>query len=134
MKKFNKSKVSILFVEEDETARLFVSTRLEVWGYRAESVSTIRDAVKIAEKEKFDLILLDWYYKDGTGLELCEMIRSFDTETPILFYTGVALDAKLEKAKRAGARGFIGKPIEMDEFIEAVDKHIQDHNFLGKDY
>lgn len=132
MKKFSKSKVRILFVEEDESARWDVSTRLEVWGFEVKSASSMGDAAKLVEKEKYDLILLDWYYNDATGIELCKAIRSFDTQTPILFYTGVALEAKLERAREAGAQGFINKPIEKDEFIEMVERYINNEKVIGK--
>lgn len=132
MKRYRRSKARILFVEDDEFARTLVSTKLEVWGYKPESASTMSDAVKLIENGKYDLILLDWYFEDGTGIELCEMIRSFDTETPILFYTGVSLEAKLEKARKAGAQGFIGKPIEMDDFVKAVRKYVHKHKVPGK--
>jgi DNA-binding response OmpR family regulator len=117
LKKVKESKVCVLFVEEDERTRVEVSTRLEVWGYEPELASTMNEALKLVQQRKYGLILLDWYYKDGTGIGLCEAIRSFDIQTPILFYTGVSLEPKLERARKAGAQGFISKPIGKDEFI-----------------
>src|SRR5882724_5210802 len=35
-----------------------------------------------AATEKFDVILADYYLPDGTGLELCLVIRAFDPNTP----------------------------------------------------
>ena len=48
---------------------------------------SMADAIKAATAEKFDLYIVDYYLPDGTGLELCLMLRAFDKETPILFST-----------------------------------------------
>jgi DNA-binding response OmpR family regulator len=128
LKKVKESKVCVLFVEDDEYARAEVSTRLEVWGYEPESASTMNEAMRLAKERKYDLILLDWYYRDGTGIGLCEAIRSFDAQTPILFYTGVALWQKLQRVKNAGGQGFISKPIEKDEFIKTVKVYIPEQS------
>jgi CheY-like chemotaxis protein len=48
------------------------------------------EAINLATKEKFDLYLMDSHLPDGTGLELCLLIKNFDTETPILFVTGTS--------------------------------------------
>jgi CheY-like chemotaxis protein len=48
------------------------------------------EALRKATGGLFDLYLLDYYLPDGTGLELCLLIRDFDGSTPVLFVTDVA--------------------------------------------
>jgi CheY-like chemotaxis protein len=61
-----------------------------------------------AATEKFDLILIDYYLPDGTGLELCVLIRAFDPHTPILLVTGTH-SITHEQVLAVGGQGVIRK-------------------------
>jgi DNA-binding response OmpR family regulator len=114
----------VLFVEDDQETLNIVGMMLGLSGYEAISASTVKDGIKFAKDGKLDLILLDWYFRDGTGIELCQTIRSFDAETPIFFYTGVALEAKLKNAQAAGAQGFLIKPIDFEKLLETITEYV----------
>jgi CheY-like chemotaxis protein len=72
------------------------------------SAHSMADAILLATKEKFDLYLLDYHLPDGTGLELCLLLRSFDAATPILFMTGTSSMTE-SQAITAGANGLVKK-------------------------
>ena len=61
-----------------------------------------------AATEKFDLILADYYLPDGTGLELCVLIRAFDPHTPILLVTATHTITH-EQVIAVGGQGVIRK-------------------------
>lgn len=48
-------------------------------------------------------------FPDGTGKELCQKIREFDTETPIVFFSG-SHTIKQQEAVSCGAQVFVMKP------------------------
>lgn len=75
------------------------------------SAYSMADAVKQATAEKFDLYILDYHLPDGTGLELCLMLRAFDQDTPMLFATSSSSITEAQVIT-AGANGLIrkGKP------------------------
>ena len=66
------------------------------------------DAVKRATAERYDLYLLDYHLPDGTGLEPCLMLRTFDRDIPILFATATSSITEAQVI-RAGAQGLIRK-------------------------
>jgi CheY-like chemotaxis protein len=66
------------------------------------------DAVKRATAERFDLYVLDYHLPDGTGLELCLMLRAFDRDTPMLFATATSSITE-EQVVTAGAQGLVRK-------------------------
>lgn len=72
------------------------------------SAHSMAEAVALATKEKFDLYLLDYHLPDGTGLELCLLLRGFDAKTPILFMTGTSSISEAQ-AINAGADGLVKK-------------------------
>ena len=61
-----------------------------------------------AANGKFDLILVDYHLPDGTGLELCSLIRAFDPNTPILLVT-CTHSISHEEVTAVGGQGVIRK-------------------------
>jgi two-component system OmpR family response regulator len=77
------------------------------------------DALMLATKEKFDIYLLDYHLPDGNGIELCLLIKNFDTKTPILFITGTS-SMNEKQALKIGAQGLIKNT--SDNFIDKLQK------------
>ncbi len=90
---------------------------IEIVG-EAESVET---AIALIEEQKPDLVFLDIHLTDGTGFDLLDKIPNKDFD--IIFITG--FDEHAIKAIKVGALDYILKPIDDDEFKEAVDKAIK---------
>ncbi|HKQ06214.1 MAG TPA: response regulator [Blastocatellia bacterium] len=70
----------------------------------------IDPALEVAKGERFGLYVIDNHFPDGTGVELCRAIRSFDAETPLIIYSGTSTSEDLEEGLRAGAQAFVLKP------------------------
>ena len=99
----------ILFVDDHEDTRTMMAAVLGSSGYEVATADGSEDGLRLARAGGFDLILLDYRYGDGTGEELCRLIRRSDPRTPILFFSGV--DPRLQReAIRCGAQGFVLKP------------------------
>ena len=102
-------KPRILFVEDHKDTRLMIRQLLGKKGYQVEIAESFNEGLELARNEDFDLFLLDYQLNEGTGKELCQMIREFDKETPILFFS--ASHPKIqEDAVECGAQGFVLKP------------------------
>jgi CheY-like chemotaxis protein len=104
-----KSKPRILFVDDHEDTRLMVTTWLGMLGYEVTATHSVGEGLKLAWSGGFDLYLLDSRLADGDGKDLCEKIRTFDEQTPIVFYAGdirerVMADSDCEP------QGFVMKP------------------------
>ena len=110
----------ILFIEDDEDTRDLITLVLEHEDYVVSTDITLAGALKSAATKEFDLLILDTCLPDGSGFELCERIRMFDSSTPILFYSGAAHDADKLKAMRAGAQGYLVKPCSFADLLRAV--------------
>jgi DNA-binding response OmpR family regulator len=84
------TKARILCVDDDlDTCEMWRAILCSV-GYEVMTATSVNEALRQANNEGCDLILLDSYFDDGTGIELCRMIRAFDSMTPILFCSGAA--------------------------------------------
>jgi DNA-binding response OmpR family regulator len=99
----------ILFVDDHEDTRTMMAAVLGSNGYEVATAGDCEGGLRLAREGGFDLILLDYKYADGTGEEMCRLIRRSDRRTPILFFSGV--DPKLQwEALACGAQGFVLKP------------------------
>lgn len=114
----------ILFIEDHDDTRELVKFVLESNGYSVTSDATVAAGLRLARASKFELCLIDNWLPDGAGVELCEQIRSFDSLTPVLFYSGAASDADRLFAMQAGAQGYLAKPCSFVELIRTIESLI----------
>ncbi len=118
------SKRRILYIEDHEDTRDLVILVLEKRNFEVITANTLAKAVRLAELERFDLYLLDTRLPDGSGVDLCERLRAFDSHTLILFYSAAAYDADRKKAIDCGAQGYVTKPSADGELSDAIEKLI----------
>ena len=97
---------SILCVEDHpDTCELIAAVLHE---YKVISAAGVLDAVKMLAADSFDVVLLDYHLPDGTGVELCKLIRASDQKTPIVFVTGTSSITK-DEITVIGAQGIVRK-------------------------
>ena len=116
----------ILCVEDDADSREMMTIILEQAGYDVVAASNTTDGLKIAEQSAPALIILDNWYERGSGVELCKQIRKFDSQTPIIFYSGVGYQSDIQKAIDAGAQGYLIKPVGIQYLIETIERLINE--------
>ena len=112
----NPLKKKILCVEDHEDMCALITTILST--YEVIGAYSKADALKKALDQQVDLYLLDYHLPDGTGLELCLLIRAFDLDTPILFCTGTK-SLTDHQIRTAGAQGLIQQG---EGFVETLEK------------
>src|SRR5678815_3002529 len=117
----------VLYVEDHEDTRELVTLVLEQKSYEVVTGSTIKSGVALACSQHFDLYLLDSWLPDGSGLELCRMIRDFDKATPILFYSAAAYEIDRVEAIKSGAQAYLIKPSHPSELCRMVESLIESH-------
>ena len=76
----------ILLVEDDKSIVTNLTEYLSKEGYEIKSASGQKDAMRLVETEKFDLVLLDISLSDGNGFSVCKAIKS-DYNIPVIFLT-----------------------------------------------
>ena len=114
----------ILFLDDNEDTCELLDLVLSQAGYEIVIGRSIAEGLQLIKGKPFDMILLDWYFSDGTGVELCQMIRESDGQTPIFFYTGVAQEQYIRSGLQAGAQGFFIKPVDMDTLLQTISSQV----------
>ena len=122
-----KTKKLILCVDDDRDTRELMTVLLRRGGYEAIATGSVAEAVHLAIVHSFDLFLLNWMLRDGTGVELCTVLRSMGLSAPILFSTGRDItDELLNDVTQAGGQGVLAKPIDSNSMLQSVSSLIGD--------
>jgi two-component system, OmpR family, phosphate regulon response regulator PhoB len=110
----------ILCADDHEDTRTMMSILLEMSGYQVTTTGSVNDALSLTGKGGFDLFILDGWYPDGLGVDLCEQIRRFDSHTPILFLSALARESDIARGMNAGAQAYLTKPFDMDVLEQTI--------------
>ncbi len=116
----------ILIVEDEEGILQFLKQGLEEENYKISAVNNGLDGYNLFQKEKFDLVLLDWMLPKMTGLQVCQKIRETDTKTPIIFLTAKDTVQETIEGLKTGANDYIKKPFSFDELVERIKVQLRD--------
>ena len=112
-----------LCVDSEESACPVMSALLLELGYSLSHCTSLEEGLHLIRTRHFDLLLLDWQLKDGTGLEFCQMIRTFNAQTPILFYSASADESEIQRAMSAGSQGYLARPVEVLNLLQIISHY-----------
>ena len=112
-------KASILLVEDEEKLARFVELELLHEGYQVEKSGNGREALQLALRNRYDLILLDIMLPGLNGLEVLRRLLK-EKEVPVILLT--ARDAVMDKVSGldAGAVDYITKPFAIEELLARI--------------
>ena len=116
----------ILLVEDEEKLARFVELELMHEGYQVTKSGNGREALEIATKEDFDLILLDIMLPGLNGLEVLRRLQK-EKEVSVILLT--ARDAVMDKVAGldAGAVDYITKPFAIEELLARIRVALKFH-------
>jgi DNA-binding response OmpR family regulator len=114
----------MLCIEDDADTRDLIKFVLGGEGYDVITTESAQVALHLARAESFDLYLIDNWMPELSGDELTRRIREFDSQTPILFYSGAAQESDMQSARASGAQGYLVKPAGIDQLVDEVARLI----------
>ena len=113
-------------VDDSIRVRKFVGRMLEKAGYRVRLAGDGLEALEIALQGHCDLIITDLEMPRTNGYELLAHLRQ-DPQTrniPVMVVTSRAGAKHRDRALKEGAAAFMTKPVQEEQFVEAVEKLI----------
>jgi DNA-binding response OmpR family regulator len=115
------AKCRILCIDDHEDTSFMLTHLLGLSNYEVVTASSISEALKLLERDEFDLYVLDKRLPDGSGLDLCRKIVTVRPQAPVIFYSGDAYELHRKEGLCAGAEAYVPKP-HVDELIETVQR------------
>lgn len=120
-------KKQILVVDDDKVVLKLVKSSLEP-EFEVTTVSTGKMALKFLELRHVDLILLDYEMPELSGADVFCAIKEMPAceGVPVVFLTGLADRARIQKALSLGPDSYMMKPIDIEKLRNTV------HNLMRK--
>ena len=114
--------VKILLVDDEPDILEIISYNLTAQGYTVFTANNGQKAIKKAQKEKPQLIILDVMMPEMDGIEACEQIRKIPEieDTIITFLTARGEDYSQVAGFEAGADDYITKPIKPKVLVSKI--------------
>lgn len=110
----------ILLLEDDNSLIDGLCYSLEKNEYEVETAQSVREAKAFLAKKQYDLLLLDVTLPDGTGFEVCEMMRGQGNQVPIIFLTASDEEINVIRGLDSGGDDYIGKPFKLGELLSRI--------------
>ena len=110
---------TILLVEDDKTIVMGLEYSLQQEGYGVICCYNAADAIKTASEKSFDLALLDLSLPDGSGYDICRLIRE-SADTPVVFLTARDEEVNVVMGLDMGADDYVTKPFRVRELMSRI--------------
>ncbi len=116
----------VLVVEDNEINRFLMRAIFEKLSYDVIEAHDGLQAIKFAETEEPDLIIMDIQLPEMDGCEATKKIRTMEKmkEVPIIAVTSYAMVGDKKRILAAGCTAYIEKPIDPKSFIKELKKYI----------
>lgn len=117
-------KDKILIIDDDARNIFALSAVLKARGYACLSAGDVQEALQImAQEEGIKVVLLDMMLPETDGYEALPAIKAVEKYKgiPVLAVTAQAMAGDRERCLRAGADGYVSKPVDIDELIRLMN-------------
>jgi DNA-binding response OmpR family regulator len=112
----------ILIVDDEDEIREFMVEDLQDEGFKTFEACNGRDAFNIVKKEHIDLVVTDVRRPNGDGVELLKNVMAIEGRRPPVIVVSGFSDVSEKDVIKMGAKAFVHKPYDIDEFMELIVK------------
>ncbi len=115
-------RIRLLLVDDEKDMLEMLKLHLRLYGFNVLTAADGPSGLKLAQKEKLDLILLDWMMPGMNGLEvLSELKHNKKTEKiPVFMFTAKGIIEDIDQAFEIGADDYIVKPVDGRELANII--------------
>lgn len=117
---------TILVAEDERVHYQYIEILLKGEVKRIDHAANGREAVELALKNSYNLILMDLKMPVMGGIEATEILKQQCPDIPIIAQTAYSLSEEKESALKAGCADFISKPIKKKELIEMINRYVRE--------
>ena len=114
----------ILAVDDSAAMRQMVGVTLSGAGHQVQEAVDGVEALQLAERERFDLVITDVNMPKMDGIALVRELRARPNYryVPLLVLTTEASNERKQQGKAAGATGWLVKPFNPERLLDTVSK------------
>jgi two-component system OmpR family response regulator len=110
----------VLVVDDEPNIRELVQVALKFHGCSVTTAGTGKDALRQAEADRPDLIVLDVMLPDMDGFEVCRRLRAAGNEVPVIFLTARDTSSDTVTGLAIGGDDYVTKPFSVESLVARV--------------
>jgi DNA-binding response OmpR family regulator len=111
---------TLLLVEDDPALALGLRDTLAFEGFRVLHTPSGEEGIATARRERPDGIILDLTLPGMNGYQVCEAIRAWDQNVPIVMLTARGLESDKIRGLNVGADDYVTKPFSVGELVARI--------------
>jgi DNA-binding NtrC family response regulator len=119
----NKKNLTVLIIDDEQDILDLMEEEFRYSGYTTMVANCGRDANKILDEVKIDIVVSDYKMPNGNGMSVLSHVNTLAVKPYFFFVSGQA-DVSVEEALKAGAKKFFTKPFDLEELIRDIETHI----------
>ena len=120
------NRVRVLAAEDSPTQAAFLRRSLEQAGFNVSLAANGAEALALARRESFDVVVSDVVMPELGGYDLCRHLKALTPDLPVILLTGLDDPLHIAQAREAGADNLVRKPYEPSEIVERVRAVLRD--------
>ena len=115
-----------MFVDDDVDSLELFKRCVEIFGHQAITATSPKQALEFAENLELDVVFVDLYLSESSGLEVVSRLRMLNKTSKIPVYVLSAgseyeLDDTIE---RSGANAYLQKPVHLQNLLATISRAI----------
>jgi two-component system, OmpR family, response regulator len=110
----------VLVVDDELNIRELVQVALKFHGCSVTTAATGKDALRQADADRPDLIVLDVMLPDMDGFEVCRRLRAAGNEVPVIFLTARDTSSDTVTGLAIGGDDYVTKPFSVEALVARV--------------
>ena len=118
----------VLVVDDEDTLRLTIKTRLASGGFETDAAVDGEDALEKLKHSRFDVVLLDINMPRMDGISALGVISDLYPQTDVIMLTGFADFTTAIECLKKGAKDYLVKPIDTTELITRMRSLLRARN------
>ena len=118
-------KNKILVVDDEQSIREFLELLLTKEGYYVQTTGSAFEAIKLLEKERFDVVFLDIQMPQMSGIEALITLKKMDPTIEVIVITAFGSTEIAIDVIKKGAYDFIAKPFKIDTLLITAKKAVE---------
>jgi two-component system, OmpR family, response regulator len=110
----------VLVVDDEAMVNELLVAALQFHGFSVCSAANGTEAMRIVEKQRPDLVVLDVNLPDFDGFEVCRRMRAYGHDVPVIFLTARNENASMQAGFDQGGDDYLTKPFRVDELVMRI--------------
>lgn len=114
--------MNILLIDDDADCLDGLATVLEPAGHNCNSYTVPEEALAAYQKDRHHVVITDMKMPGLSGIDVLKKTRSINPEVKVIIATGYGDVETAIAALNNGAYAFFGKPINLNELMDTLEK------------